>query len=339
MKISIIVPIYNAEKYITKCLDSLINQTYKDIEIIAIDDGSTDSSYDILKSYEDKITIIHQKNHGVSYSRNKAIKKSTGDYVTFVDVDDWLDLDMIEKLYSQTEKGKIDIVRCGYIREYSNHKDPFVITDKKIKIKSNKSLIYDKFLTNYDLASPCGQLIKKSCIKKLFDENIKVGEDYLFNLDVYTNATSFVLLSECYYHYLYNDNSATTSISYDKIYKRCEDSIVVYSQLFDYIKKWNYDSKKNIQLVNYRVIKELNMKLISLFKNSDKLKNEKKKIIFEFFNNNNVKKINKNLKLKTIIKNVNIYSIFIICIKYNLYNLYYLFANLLYKSVYKIKNT
>lgn len=337
MKVSIIVPVYNAEKYITKCIDSLLNQTYNNIEIIAIDDGSTDSSYNILKSYKDKIITIHQKNHGVSYSRNVGIKKATGEYITFVDVDDWIDLDMIEKLYQQTEDGKIDIIRCGYIREYSDHQESFIISNKKIKITQNKSIIYNKFLNNYDLASPCGQLIRKSCIKKLFREDIKVGEDYLFNLDVYTNAVSFVLLSNCYYHYLYNDNSATTSISYDIIYKRCEDSIIVYSYLFDYIKKWDYDSKENIQLVNYRIIKELNMKLISLFKNNDKLSKEKKKIIFEFFNNINIKKIRKELQLKTIIKNINIYSLFILCIKYKVSFLYFLLGNTFYKTIYKIK--
>lgn len=336
MKVSIVVPVYNAEMYIKKCLDSLLNQTYKNIEIVVVDDGSVDSSYEILKGYKDKILLIRQKNHGVSYSRNKGIQKATGDYIMFVDVDDWIDLDMVEKLYSESENGNIDIIRCGYIREYCDHQEFYSCVNKKIKIKNNKSIIYEKFVNNYDLASPCGQLIKRECIRKKFDDDIIVGEDYLFNLDLYTNSNSFVLLPECYYHYLYNINSATTVIDYKKIKKRCEDSIYVYSKLLDYTNSWQYSSNNIEQLIYYRIIKELNMKLISMFKINDRKDDKKRQLIEIFFDNNDVMCFAKKLKLITIIKKFCIYSLFIVCIKLNLKKLYMLFGNTLYTKIYNI---
>lgn len=334
MKISVVVPIYNSEKYIKRCIDSLLKQTYKDIEIIAIDDGSTDSSYDILKTYSNQITVIHQKNHGVSFSRNEGIKKSTGDYIMFVDSDDWVDIDMIEKLYLETENGKIDIVRCGYVREYYNHQEQYVIIDKKRKIKKDKSIIYDKFINNYDLASPCCQLIKKNCIKNLFNENINVGEDYLFNLDVYTNANSYVLLPNCYYHYFYNDNSATTSISYEKILKRCEDAIEVYSKLFKYIKIWDYESESKIQLTNYRILKELNMKLLALYQSKNISNKERISTLQKFLSNSNIENCIKCIKIKTILKRINLYTLFIFFIKIKNIKLYNFFGDKFYRKVY-----
>ena len=100
VKISVIVPVYNVEKYLKKCLNSLINQTLNDIEIICVDDGSTDSSIEILKEFElkdDRIIVISQKNEGAATSRNKGINLAKGEYISFVDSDDWLELDAFEK--------------------------------------------------------------------------------------------------------------------------------------------------------------------------------------------------------------------------------------------------
>lgn len=334
MKISIIIPVYNAEKYIEKCLDSVLNQTYKNIEIIVINDGSTDNSYDVLKKYKNKIILINQKNHGVSYSRNVGIDKSTGDYIMFIDGDDWIDEDMVLNMVDVIKEKKVDIVRCGYIREFPDHKEELTITNDKVIIE--KKEIYDRFISNYDLSSPCCQLIKKACIKKKFDKNIKIGEDYLFNLDLYSNINSCVFLPENYYHYLYNYNSATTVIDYDKIKKRCEDSIEVYSQLLEYIKIWNYNSKDIYQLVYYRIIKELNMKLISIFKLNDGENKIKKQIVYDFLEDEQIRKFSKKLKTRTILKKSNIYTLFIICIKFNFKKLYTFFGKKIYNKVYKI---
>ena len=117
-KISVIVPVYNCKKYIKKCVDSIINQTFKDLEIILIDDGSTDESgkiCDELKLKDSRIKVIHQENKGVSAARNEGVKASSGDYISFVDGDDYLSEDMYEFLYDNLKKSGADISVCGIV--------------------------------------------------------------------------------------------------------------------------------------------------------------------------------------------------------------------------------
>ena len=112
MKISVIVPVYNVEKYLTKCVDSIMNQTYKDLEIILVDDGSTDNSGKICDEYvkkDKRFKVIHKKNGGLSDARNVGIKNSTGEYLSFIDSDDYIDNDMIECLYNACIKNNADI--------------------------------------------------------------------------------------------------------------------------------------------------------------------------------------------------------------------------------------
>lgn len=118
IKLSIIVPIYNAQNHLKKCIESIINQTEKDIEIILIDDGSTDDSLKICNEYQRKdfrINVIHQNNSGVSIARNQGIKIAKGEYIGFVDSDDWIDLDMFKRLLEEAKKTDADIVMCDAI--------------------------------------------------------------------------------------------------------------------------------------------------------------------------------------------------------------------------------
>ena len=326
MKVSIIVPAYNAELYIEKCINSLINQTYGNIEIIVVNDGSTDNTLSILKQFRN-IILIDKENSGVSDSRNIGIENATGDFIMFVDSDDWIDLDMIEKLIDNSDNGNIDIIRCGYVREYENKKEYFKIVEKNQYVL-DKNEIYEKFIRDYTLASPCCQLIKKSKIKTLFDKNIKIGEDYLFNLDVYTASSSFMFIQDQMYHYLYNNNSATTSISTEKIVSRCNDAIDVYSRLYDYIDVWDRtDLEKK---VSTRIIKELNMKLLQIFN----VKEEKTfEIVSCFFENEKIKYARKTLTLLDFIKNINLYTLFNICIYKNNKKIY-CFLGKIYRNMY-----
>ena len=119
IKISIIVPVYNTEKYLGVCLDSLISQTYKDIEIICVDDGSTDNSLQILNDYaakDSRIKILTQKNQGPSVARNLGLEKAKGEYITFVDSDDWVSIDMCEKIYSKAIDTNADLVLFPHSR-------------------------------------------------------------------------------------------------------------------------------------------------------------------------------------------------------------------------------
>lgn len=135
-KISIVIPVYNVEKYLRTCLDSVVNQTFKDIEIVIVNDGSKDGSLDILKEYESRypklITVYSTENRGVSHARNYGIARSHGEYLLFVDSDDYIEPDMCEKLYEKASKDNNDIVICKYYDIYQNETTG-LITRKKVK--------------------------------------------------------------------------------------------------------------------------------------------------------------------------------------------------------------
>ena len=122
IKVSVIVPVYNVEKFIGKCLDSLVNQTLKDIEIIVVNDGTKDNSQEIIdkyvKKYPDKVKSFIKENGGLSSARNFGIEKAKGEYISFVDSDDWLNDDALEKMYNKAKKDKSDIVICDMIDHY-----------------------------------------------------------------------------------------------------------------------------------------------------------------------------------------------------------------------------
>ena len=147
-KISIVVPIYNVEKYVKKCIESLIKQTYKNIEIILVDDGSTDSSAEIIDEYANKdsrIIAIHQKNKGVSSARNTGLKAARGEYIGFVDPDDYVDCQMYEVMVNKLQASLADLVVCGYskIWESSKKTEKFCLTDKIVSAKNCLNDLFD----------------------------------------------------------------------------------------------------------------------------------------------------------------------------------------------------
>lgn len=153
-KISIIVPVYNVENYVSKCIESIINQTYKDVEIIIVNDGSTDKSGDICDYYSKKdarIILIHQENQGLSMARNNALDIASGDYIGFVDSDDWIAPDMYGTLYNNAIEHDADISMCNfyYVSEtgecspYSNENQPIKVLEGIHKIAHNIRLNND----------------------------------------------------------------------------------------------------------------------------------------------------------------------------------------------------
>ena len=122
-KISIIVPVYNGEKYLEKCVDSIIHQTERDIEVILVDNGSLDLSGEMCDAFAEKdnrIKVIHQPNNGVSFARNTGIENAKGDYIGFVDADDWIDIDMYDSLLKEASRSEADVVMCDATTVYSN---------------------------------------------------------------------------------------------------------------------------------------------------------------------------------------------------------------------------
>ena len=202
-KISVIVPVYNSEEYIEKCLDSILNQTYKDIEILVINDGSKDNSEKIIKEYVKKypkqIVFINQENMGVAKTRNNAIKKATGDYIAFIDNDDYIDKDYFETLINKIEDN--DIVISGYRRPNSVGK-----IVKELKIIDNE---WSKFL----VVAPWAKLYKKSFIEKnkleFLDNNI--GEDVYFNVQAFLVTDKIAVLDYIGYNWFFNEKSVSNT--------------------------------------------------------------------------------------------------------------------------------
>ena len=146
-KISVIIPVYNVEKYLRFCLDKVINQTLKDIEIICVNDGSTDNSLNILKEYQQKderIKIIDRENKGLSATRNDGMRLATGEYIAFLDSDDYVDLDFCEKMYKAAMENNCDIACCNIIR--------FNEKSKKAMVKHNKVKVEKRPRNKYKLA-------------------------------------------------------------------------------------------------------------------------------------------------------------------------------------------
>lgn len=206
--ISIIVPIYNASKYLEKCLDSLINQTKKELEFILINDGSTDKSEEIIKKYKDKrIKYFKNENRGIGKTRNFGIEKSSGKYLMFLDSDDYLETNTCEVLYKKAEKENLDLLVFDYYRvEKTGTKEVKIPSFKTSNIKENKDL-----LLNINLG-PCNKIYKSSSIKKnniKFDEELKY-EDTLFVIMAIYNAKKIAKLDQTLHYYAIHEKSQTT---------------------------------------------------------------------------------------------------------------------------------
>ncbi len=214
--ISIIVPIYNAEKYIEKCINSITNQTYKNLEIILVDDGSTDKSgkiCDKLSNKDKRIKVIHQTNSGVSIARNNALKIVTGDYIQFTDADDMMEIDMIEKMVKSAKENNSDIVICEYKNFYEKTNTFEIVKLKKYKNYTFKDLISNE-KTQYG-GFPWNKMIKTKMLKKHYNETIHYYENLLLFLENSKYIKKYSVVHEPLYIYNINENSAVHSKDYN----------------------------------------------------------------------------------------------------------------------------
>lgn len=203
-KVSIIIPVYNAADSIEKCISSVENQTYKNIEILAINDGSTDNSINILRKLEKKnnnIIIIDKKNEGVAYTRNLGIKKATGDYIMFIDNDDYIDSDYVEVYVNEILECDYDIVIGGYRRENNEGK---II---------NKQLLIESEWSKYVVLAPWAKLYKRDFLLKNKIEFLSygIGEDVYFNLLAYSKSPKIKIINSIKYVWYFNNNSVSNT--------------------------------------------------------------------------------------------------------------------------------
>ena len=219
-KISVIVPVYNVEKYIEKCIRSIMEQSLKEIEIIIINDGSPDRSLEIvnrLMKEDQRIKVITKKNGGLSSARNTGIKIATGKYIQHIDGDDWVEKDFLKSMYDFAEKENVDIVVSDYYEDYSNGK----IKIKKGKKRSKKVIFNSKeYLRDFfyydDAPAMWNKLFKTSLYKEnniFHPENNSIGEDLSTTQRLIYFSKKVGYLKEAFYHYRQNSESITNTIN------------------------------------------------------------------------------------------------------------------------------
>lgn len=216
-KVSIIIPIYNTVKYLRRCLDSVKYQTYENLEIICVDDGSTDGSEQIVDEYsdDDRFVIIHKKNGGESSARNVGLLQCTGDFIGFMDCDDWIEKDMYEILVYSMEQNDVDIVASSWFKSYD---------DGEIRIANQKTVdegVFDRdkllrYIYERDayqgFAYMWDKLYKREILTEngnimLFDESIRLGGDVIYLAKAALRAKNALYIDKCMYHY-YQRNSS-----------------------------------------------------------------------------------------------------------------------------------
>lgn len=258
--VSVIIPVYNTEEYLNECIESVVTQIYQNLEIIIINDGSTDNSAKIIDKYakfDTRIKVISNTNHGVSYTRNCGINNATGDYITFVDSDDIVSDKYIEKMIKATfsTDNLLTICRFKSIAKNSYNKNGRVYgTNTNGKIKND---FYKLSLLDGLLYGPVAKLYKLDLIKTFniqFDETLSNGEDQLFNFTYYKYVDQYSFVDEELYFYRNRENS----LSKNKTQKSLDDLYVVRNKLIEFLTSENIPYSKEIiaahcltDLVNY----------------------------------------------------------------------------------------
>jgi len=203
--VSIVVPVYNGKKVIGRCVESLIHQSYSDVEILLIDDGSTDGSGDICDKYaamDERVRVHHQKNAGVSAARNKGISLAAGKYIQFIDSDDYMAGDMTQKLVEAIEKNKTSCAICGFLWLRDNEKRQRQLDRCGVVKLSELNEKCPNIFGNNILNPPWNKLFIKDRIKEGFDENLSLGEDLLFNLKYLDMADTVSFVEGTPYFYV-----------------------------------------------------------------------------------------------------------------------------------------
>ena len=336
-KISIIIPVYNAEKYLKCCLDSILNQSYKNLEIIIINDGSTDNSLKVIEEYkknDNRIILISQKNQGVSKSRNNGLELATGDYIMFIDPDDWIELDTCE-LLSQKMNENYDVIIFNYIKEFKNGKSYNLKYDENYDFSQDSR--YNAFMSNliapfikndmsnyYGLGYATTKIFKRNLAYglKFSMENIKAyNEDILFYLELFKKTRNIKYYNKYLYHYRIHGEA--TTFGYNPDFPMVNE--ITYQMLNQYSKKF----KNNLFLqamysrMIYNLIKEISN---YIFSDKNEMTNKNKmKFLKEEVKKDSFKKSIHEIKLKGLNFHMFLYTLLL---KLKMYHLLLFFIKI-----------
>lgn len=210
--ISVIVPVYRTEKYLDKCIQSIVVQTHKNLEIILVDDGSPDNCPQMCDEWakkDERIKVVHKKNGGLSSARNAGLETSSGSYIGFVDSDDFIEPDMYEILLDDIKKESSQCSACGFYYDYLDDK-PTMQSAKKYKFTGKEVLA--QYLKDNIRPEMCNKLYSAELIfDSKFDESVKYGEDLPFNYEILKKASCVSGVDKCLYHYLQESGNSLTT--------------------------------------------------------------------------------------------------------------------------------
>lgn len=304
--ISIIVPVYNVEKYLEKCVNSIVNQTYKNLEIILVDDGATDSSgklCDELAKIDNRIKVYHKENGGLSDARNYGVERATGDYIGFVDSDDYIDSEMYGKLYEAIKKENVDVAECNLKIIYTDREELF--TEQKYYNVYTKQEYLEEYLKIEKIfGSACVRLIKSDIAKKLKFPVGKLYEDTYYAYDLIEKVDRYVIMNNPYYNYLMRENSITNT----KFNPRIFDLI----EIVEKFRKTTYENYPGLkEAADCRKMYAYFSVLNSILLEKNYRDNEYYLEILSYFKRNYIsllknKYINRNRKLSVILIKLNI---------------------------------
>lgn len=222
INVSVVVPVYNAEKYLGKCVESLLQQTLNEIEILLIDDGSTDDSLKICKSFQERdnrVVVFHKPNGGVSSARQFGLEHARGEYIIHADSDDWAAPNMLEEMYAYARLHQADLVIADYYRDTPRGAN--LIRQKPTNVDDNNAIILD--FSKHLFGATWNKLVRRSTImesKVSFPKDVNYCEDLLFFFSLLLHSIKCVYLSKAFYHYNQVENSITTNLSKKSLQER-----------------------------------------------------------------------------------------------------------------------
>ncbi len=260
-KVSVIIPVYNMERYLEKCIQSVCGQTYKNIEIILVNDGSTDKSAEICEVYaqkDDRIRVINKENEGVLFARKTGTAYATGSYIMYIDGDDWVERQMVEKMLSTGIEYKADIISCAVIREYEygvvefyDGVDEGVYSGEKLKEVYEK-MCWDRRKGTQGISSSlCNKMFRSNVIKPVMEsviQKVTCYEDAMIVYACYIEANTVVSLKDLYYHYIIREGSATHTGKHIFFFSEIN---YIHSFLKRYIQKSTYQKVLEDQLEKF----------------------------------------------------------------------------------------
>lgn len=259
-RISVIVPIYNIRSYLPACIESILNQTFQSLEILLIDDGSTDGCHEICESYkrlDHRIKVIHKANGGLVSARKAGVRAATGEYIAFVDGDDWIEPDMYQRMYSMITEQDVDMVMCGHYEDVRdvNKKVFHGIPEGRYGKAEMLRSVYPHMIAKEDffkcgiLLVIWGKLFRRECLERFqlaVDERIVMGEDAACVCPCLLNMDSIYVMHECLYHYRQSTTSIIKQvpdrnlerIQFHILYRTVQESLTRYADRYDLRPQW-----------------------------------------------------------------------------------------------------